>query len=429
MVALALGLLGLIGLVGVLVVVLRGRGDGGPAPLPLAGETVTVQGPELENELGNIQDAFKPFREQTGIRVVVAGNANFEEDIGEQVRDGDPPDIALFPQPGLIDDLASEIVPLSDDLADTVRRNYDEDSRLEHVTVGDQVLAVPATADLKSLVWYSPRAFAEAGYEVPTTLAELEQLARRMADDGHVPFCLGLESGVATGWPLTDWIEDYVLRQLGPEVYDAWWRHEIPFDDPDVVGVAEHVVDFLSQPGFVYDDIRDAGTRPTSEAGLPLLNDGCMMYRMAHFQARYWPVNTDIGEDGDVDAFSLPGATEDQRPALTGGTYAAAFSDRRAVRATMEYIASERYARERARTQPGFLSPNVQVDPGIYLSTVDRDAAEVLRAADVVRYDASDLMPGVIGADLYWDAAVDITQDETTVRDAFAEIEASWPEP
>jgi alpha-glucoside transport system substrate-binding protein len=423
------GGVGRVGLFGLLVVVLHGCGDEDPAPLPLAGETITITGPELENELGNISGAFDPFEEETGAQVVVLGDPVFEESIGEKIRGGNPPDIALFPQPGLIEDLADEIVPLRPALEETVRRNYDEGARLEHVTVGDHLLGIPASADLKSLVWYSPRAFAEDGYEIPTTLAQFEQLAQRMADDGRVPFCLGLESAVATGWPLTDWIEDYVLRQLGPDVYDDWWRHDIPFDDPAVVGVAEHVVDFLSQPGFVYEDIDDAATRPTSEAGLPVLSGDCMMYRMAHFQGRYWPVNTDIGEDGDVDAFYLPGLTPDQQPALTGGTYAAAFSDRRAVRATMEYIASERYALERARTQPGFVSPNQQVDPDIYPTVIDSYAADVLGSADVVRYDASDLMPGSIGADLYWDAAVDITQGDVTVADAFAQIDDEWPSP
>lgn len=418
--------------VGLAVGVLPGCGDDDEdedSSKPLAGETVTLVGTELENELGNIQNAFVPFTEATGISVLVTGNENFESEIGEQVAAGNPPDIALFPQPGLLEDLSAAIKPLPEELADQVREDYDAPSRLELVTDGDNVLGIPVSADLKSLVWYNPERFAAGGYQVPTTLAEFERLAQQMADDGHTPFCLGLESGIATGWPLTDWFEDYLLRLQPVQVYDAWYRHDIRFDDPRVVEVAERVVDLLSRPGFVHEGLPGAATRPNSEAGLPVLDGDCMMYRMAHFQGRYWPVNTEVGVDGDVDAFYLPGATENDRPALTGGTYASAFSDRRAVRATMEYIAGERFARERVVNQPGFVSPNQQVDRDLYSSEVDRFASQVLDDADILRYDASDLMPGEVGADRLWDASVAITKGETTVAAAFAEIEDTWPPP
>jgi alpha-glucoside transport system substrate-binding protein len=418
--------------VGLAVGVLPGCGDDDEdedSSKPLAGETVTLVGTELENELDNIQNAFVPFKEATGISVLVRGNENFESEIGDQVDAGNPPDIALFPQPGLLEDLSAAIKPLPEDLAEQVREDFGAASRLDLVTDGDDVLGVPVSADLKSLVWYSPGEFAAGGYEVPTTLGEFEQLAQRMADEGHTPFCLGLESGVATGWPLTDWFEDYLLRLQPVQVYDQWYRHDIRFDDPRVVEVAERVVELLSRPDFVDEGLAGAASRSNSEAGLPVLDGGCMMYRMAHFQGRYWPVNTDVGVDGDVNAFYLPGVTENDRPALTGGTYASAFSDRRAVRATMEYIASERFARERVINQPGFVSPNKQVDRDLYGSEVDRFASQTLEDADVVRYDASDLMPGEVGADRLWDASVAITKGETTVADAFRAIEETWPAP
>jgi len=404
-------------------------GDGGPPPQQ---ERVYVVGPELENELGNIQDAFAQFEADTGIEVVVTGSSDFEERIVAQVAAGHPPDVALFPQPGLLLEFADEVVPVPDELAERMRRDFDAE-RLRRVTLDDHLLGVPASADMKSLVWYSPEAFAVGGYEAPRTLDRFEDMAENMAALGRTPFCLGLESGVATGWPLTDWIEDYLLRIEGPEVYDEWWEHEIPFDDPRVVAVAERVVDLLDRPGYVFGGFPQSAERSSSEAGRPVLDGDCMMYRMAHFQGRDWPPGTEVGPDGDVNAFPLPGVTgDDDEPvaALTGGIYAAGFSDRRAVQATLEFIASEDFGEERATNGVGgFLSPHRGVDTDLYESGSDRFAAEQLAAADIVRFDATDLMPGPVGSNAVWDTMVDIAQGDVTVADAFAEIERNWPAP
>ena len=94
------------------------------------------------------------------------------------------------------------------------------------------ILGVPNKGDVKSLVWYSPTVFEENGYEIPETFDELIALQDQMRADGITPWCIGIESGDATGWPLTDWFEDLVLRFQGPDVYDQWVAHEILFNDP-----------------------------------------------------------------------------------------------------------------------------------------------------------------------------------------------------
>ncbi len=101
------------------------------------------------------------------------------------------------------------------------------------------------------MVWYSPAAFEEGGYEVPETLEELTALSDQIVADGGTPWCAGIESGVATGWPITDWFEDFMLRINGPEVYDQWVSHEIPFNDPQVKAVADAVGGILKNPDYM----------------------------------------------------------------------------------------------------------------------------------------------------------------------------------
>ena len=391
----------------------------------LKGTTVTIFGPEVEGEAQGFLDSFKAFEADTGIDVQYQGDRSFEEQIGVRVDGGDAPDIAMFPQPGKIADFADDLVPLSSDVSATVEDNFDA-GWTDRVTIDGDTLAVPTKADLKSLVWYDPAAFTAAGYEVPTTFDAFIALTDKIMADGKVPFCIGLGSDAATGWPFTDWTEDMMLRLKGPDVYDKWVNHEIPFNDPDVVEVGEYVHDLWAQPGFVYGGLQNVAATPFADAGLPLLDGDCMMHRQGNFYAANWPEGTKIGEDGDVNAFYLPGSEENPNITLSGGIYAAAFGDRPEVEATMAFIASTEFADARAPVG-GFLSPNKNTDTALYPTPIEQTFAEILAAADPVRFDASDLMPGAVGSGSFWTAAVDITTGTKTVQQAFDAVEASWP--
>jgi alpha-glucoside transport system substrate-binding protein len=407
--------------------------DGTGSRRPFVGETVTIFGPQIEDEQEGFKRAFATLEEETGLTIQLVGHRDFEERIDSLVAGGNPPDIAMFPQPGKVRDFAEEIVPLPDDPDDPddvgslVQENFAPDWT-DPVTVDTQLLAVPTEANFKSLVWYSPRVFRQFGYVVPTTFDGFLQLAEQMARNGHRPFCLGLQSEFATGWPLTDWIEELLLRIEGPEVYDDWYRHDIPFDDPRVVAAAERAYDLLAGPDVVYGSLETSAARSWTEAGWPVLEGDCLMYRMANYYRAYWPEDVDFGPQGDIDAFYLPDTQEGRGIALSGGIYAAAFSDDPAVMRTIRYLASETFADLRAsHTTDGFLSPHEAIPPDQYQNPLDRQAGRMLREAQTVRFDASDLMPGRVGAGTFWHASVDISTGEKTVAEAFAEIEANWP--
>ena len=393
----------------------------------LAGTTVTIFGPEVEQELQGFSDSFTDFEEETGITVEIQGDRGFEQQIGVRVDGGDPPDIAMFPQPGKIRDFADDLKPLPDNVLSLVEENFTP-AFTDFVDIDGTIRAVPAKADLKSLVWYSPAAFEEAGYEIPETQEELRDLADTMIADGNTPFCLGLGSDEATGWPLTDWIEDTMLRMKGPDVYDQWYQHEIPFNDPDVVEVGQYVDDFLSTPGMVFGDLENSPSTTFQDAGLPLLDGDCMMHRQGNFYVANWPEGTTFGEDGDVNTFYFPTFedSEFQNVILGGGIYAAPFADRPEVMKTLEFIASTDFANARA-SQPvgGFLSPNINVDRSAYQRPIEGGAfSDTLADAETLRFDASDLMPG--GGQDFWSAVVNIATG-TDVETAFTEVEDSWP--
>ncbi len=391
----------------------------------LKGKTVTVGGTEVETELQGNQDAFKGFTADTGIKVKISGDRSFDSQIGTMIDGGNAPDIALFPQPGKVNDFKDDIVTLPSNVDDLVKANFDP-GFTDLVRFNGDLKAVPLKADLKSLVWYSPKAFKDGGYEVPTTFEGFLSLADKMHADGKTPFCIGIGSDDATGWPFTDWVEDFMLRMKGPDVYDQWRTHEIPFNDPQVLEVGNAVYKLWSKPGYVFGGVKNVASTPFADAGLPLLKGDCMMHRQGNFYSANFPKGTKFGPDGDINAFYLPGSKGNPHITLTGGNYAAALSDRPEVLAVMKFMASDDYANARAPA-PGFLSPNKNVDTSNYPDKLTQTFGAILAKGKPVRFDASDLMPGAVGADSFWSAAVDITTGAKTVDQAFADVEGTWP--
>jgi alpha-glucoside transport system substrate-binding protein len=408
-------------------------GDGGETAEETTGGgdasgVVTIFGPEVESEADSLATAFDPFTEETGIAIEYSGDRGFSELIGAQIEGGSPPDIGIFPQPGRVQDFGSsgDLVPVPEDTLATIEENFDP-FWAELVTVDGTVYGVPNKGDLKSLVWYSPGAFEEGGYAIPESIGELTELEDQIIADGGTPWCIGIGSDAATGWPFTDWMEDWMLRMKGPEVYDQWVNHEIPFNDPQVVEVGQAVYDIWSKEGNTFPEANLAPSVLFAEAGLPLLDGDCYMHRQANFYAANWPEGTEVGPDGEVDAFYLPTIDDSFGTVVLGaGTHAVAFSDRPEVLQALAWFATAEYANERA-PDGGFLSPNKNQDTALYATDIDRTFAEILVSADPFRFDASDLMPGAVGSDTFWTAAVDITTGAKTVQEAFDDVEASWP--
>jgi alpha-glucoside transport system substrate-binding protein len=281
---------------------------------------------------------------------------------------------------------------------------------------------------LKSMVWYPAPEFEEAGYEVPETWDDLIALSDQIVEDGSTPWCVGFESGDATGWPATDWLEDWVLRLHGPDVYDEWRLHEISFDDERIVESGDALYDLWTQDGFVHGGLEAAASLSFRDAGVGVLDGDCMMYRMSNFYGAIFGENeADIGPDGDVSAFYLPGSDEHPNITLTAGMYAVAFNDDPATMATMEYLASTEFADARAANEiGGFLSPNANVDASLYTTPLDQEFGQILADADPARFDASDLMPGEVGAGTFWEAMIEITVGNQTPQEAFEDVENSW---
>ena len=414
-----------------------GGGDEGSEDI--SGGSITVTGPERdESEAGSLQQVLGAWGEENGVEVTYTGDADWEANINTQVQGGNPPDISIFPQPGKLADFAraGNVVALTDDVTASVNENWAE-SWASYGNVDGTQYGVPVKSDLKSLVWYQPARFEADGYEIPTTFDEFTALIEEMAAaDGPKPLCVGVESGQATGWTFTDWTEDMVLRQHGPDVYDQWVSHEIPFNDPQIVESMQTVLDIWSDENVFASGGNIAATA-FQDNGQPLVDGECYMHRQASFYSAFIPEGTPFadGSEEAVDVFYFPDI-DGSKPVLGAGTLAAAFNDEPATMALLAYMSTPDYAEARQKAQAelkgggaalsGFLSAVKGQDPSVY-QPLEQSFLEILESSDIVRFDASDLMPADVGSGTFWSEGVNAITGAATAQEAADAIEASWP--
>jgi alpha-glucoside transport system substrate-binding protein len=382
-------------------------------------------------------DSYKPFEDCTGASVKYEGSRDFEAQLQVRLQAGNPPDVAYVPQPGLIETIANDFPDKIVEVSDGAQSNVDEfynPQWKEYGTVDGTYYGAPLGANAKSFVWYSPSMMEEAGYEIPVTLEEMNALTEQIVSDNPdtKPWCAGIESGTATGWTATDWLEDYMLRTAGVDAYDQWVEHEIPFNDPQVVNALNQVGDILRNPDYVnggLGGVESIATTAFGDAGLPILDGNCWLHRQASFYQANWPDGTKVAEDGDVFAFYLPGETEEDKPLLGGGEFTVAFADRPEVAAFQAYLTSPEWSDVKAQLSgPGWVSANNGMNPDNYESPIDQLAFELLTDEQTeFRFDGSDLMPAAVGAGTLWTAMTDWIALGTDSKKVLTTVENSWP--
>ena len=400
----------------------------------LSGQSVTISGPWLSPEADRFDNLLAYFEAATGADATYTGSDSFEQQIVIDAEAGSAPNIAVFPQPGLAAVMAGNglLTPLGDDMAGWVTDNFAAGS--SWVDLGtyadadgnDQFYGFFFNVNVKSLVWYVPENFEDAGYDVPTTMEELIALSDQIVADGETPWCIGLGSGAATGWPATDWVEDLLLRTQPPEVYDGWVTNEIPFTDERIVGAIETFGQFARNDDYVMGgagavattDFRDS---PTGMFSSP---PGCYMHRQASFIPAFFPEGTVVGEDADFFYFPSYSEADLGNPVLGGGTLMAVTDPSDATMAFMEFLQTP-FAHEIMMAQGGFLTPHAGVNLDAYETDTLRGQGEILLGATTFRFDGSDLMPGAIGAGTFWTGMVDYAGG-ADAADVAAAIQESW---
>ncbi len=400
----------------------------------LKGKVVTMAGPFTDNDAVKFDESVKSFEEATGIDIQYEGSKEFEATIAIRVEGGDAPDIADFPQPGLLNTVVQtgKVIDLTNVInQDWLKKNYNQswlDMSMMTDPNGKQIMAgIWARVNGKSLVWYPKAEFDKAGYKVPTTWDELMALTQQIADDGDAAWCIGIESGAATGWPMTDWVEEVMLRTTSLENYDKWVKGELKFDSPEVRKALEYIEAIWFNDAYVYGGRAAIATTAFGDAPKPMFENPpkCWLHKQGNFITTFFPEGKVAGVDYDF--FYLPPIDPAYgKPVLAAGDIYAMFRDAPEVRAVMQYFSTGASIEQWVK-MGGAIAPYKDASLDWYSNSVDRGVAEIIQNATSLRFDGSDLMPSAVGAGSFWKAMTSYVTGAVDLDTTLKEIDASWP--
>jgi alpha-glucoside transport system substrate-binding protein len=371
--------------------------------------------------------------EAAGIEVNVERVDNINQLILTRIQANDPPDIAVIPQPGVIEQIVDrgKAIELTEDILPSDLISDMTPGTLEAGQFDGKQYAVMVNMNVKSLVFYNKQAWDKVGYKAPETLDDLTALGEQIKSDGGTPWCFGIESGTATGWPATDWFEDLVMRYGGVDVYNQWVTHEVTFDSE----VVRQAADYL-ETTVLQDDSVPGGRGSIASTAFGDADDtmweaepGCWMLKQGNFivSADFIPEDVVNNTDERIGVFGFPPAEAGgENPVLGGGDLATLLEDNEDSRAIMEILAGVELGTTAAPSS-SFISPHTEFDASLYPSELTRQIADVAYQSDAVLFDGSDLMPGEVGAGTFWKEMTAWISDQQDLDTTLTNIDDSWP--
>lgn len=406
------------------------------APAAQAADAVTIYGGFSGDQAKGFQAELDAWGKTSGIKATYTILNSYDTDIRVKVKAGQAPDIGMWPQPGGLLEYSSVLEPLDSVLGaaglkavqNTLVPGWDK-----LAVKGGKIYGLPVSANVKSLVWYNPANFKAAGLTVPKTDAELTALVKTIkAKKLGFPWCAGIESGGATGWAATDWLEEYVLRYGGATVYNDWWKGKVKFNSPVVTKAGNKVAEQLLTAGNVNGGGKAiAATNFGNTAALFATDKNkCFMMRQGSFITGFFPdkikAEFAAGDFTHVGVFKLPAPAGSNDAVLGGGDLAAAFNTNDATKKVMAFILSDKLGQNGyMASYPSYLSAHKTFPSSFYTNSILKTIGTTLSSAKLFGFDGSDLSPAIVNA-TEWKELTNWIAGKKSMKAAFAAIDASW---
>jgi alpha-glucoside transport system substrate-binding protein len=367
-----------------------------------------------------------------GVDVTYSGVNDFDTQVVVRVQAGDPPDIGAFPQPGGAARQAADgqLVPLWPEAEAVLDENFASFWK-DLGTFEGTPYGMFHRVNAKGFIWYNKPAFEAAGYTAPTTWEELQALEQQIIDAGGVPWCEGIESGAATGWKGTDWIENIMLRTQSTDVYDQWIAGDVTFSSPEVTNAFNVLGEIWLDPTMVYGGQQTIVLTAVPDAATFLFTDppNCWLHMQGSFVTNFFPEEVQADLDNQVGVFVMPAIDPAVTPALeVGGDVFVVFQgqDRPEVKAFMEFLGTVEATTPWAQLG-GALFPHNGQDLSVYPTEIERTVAETIINAEAARFDASDAMSAEANA-AFWKGVTDWVSGNRDLEGALQDIDAARPQ-
>ncbi|RLV50781.1 carbohydrate ABC transporter substrate-binding protein [Nocardioides mangrovicus] len=355
---------------------------------------------------------------------------NINQLIITKIQAGDTPDIALVPQPGVVSQMKSlgAVKPLDGVVSKDELSSYlpgaADFSKFDGKTYG-----LIVSMNIKGLVFYNKPWFTQKGYTAPTDMAGLVTLADKIKSDGTAPWCFGIESDTATGWPATDWIENILAKQSGADVYKDWVTHKVKFDSDDVKKAFDTFDQLLLTDGNTYGGSKAIVSTNFANTGNPMFQSPpkCGLWEQGSFAPSFLPKSVLANQDQNIGVFGLPPESAGgDNPVELGGDSMTMLNDTANVKKVVKLLAATEIGEDAAGSS-SFISPHKDFDASKYPNELTRDMVKVATGATTTVFDASDQMPAAVGSGSFWKQVTAWIAGQTTEDKMLKAIDDSWP--
>jgi len=396
-----------------------GSPSGSAAGLENIGGEVSVLATWTDVEEENFRAMIQPWLDATGVKLNYTGNRDLGTQITTGIASGNLPDVAGLPGPGQMQVWYDQgaLKPL--DFIDYA--TYESSTPAGFAALGkaadDKLVGIFTKGAVKGLIWYNTKNWTG---EAPATWDDLNTQARAAATGDTKEWCLGVESGGDSGWPGTDWIEDIVLRQAGPDVYDKWVAGEQKWTSPEIKSAFETFADAIKNSYGGSDYIV---TTNFGKAANPMFADppGCLLHHQASFITSFFEDEANAKPE-DYNFFPFPDINPSFAGGVTGGgDLFGMFNDTPQARSLMQYLLTPE-AQQIWVEKGGFISANKNVPLEAYPDETSKKSAEILANAKTFRFDASDLMPSEMNK-AFFKSIVDLAQNPDNVDAILAQLD------
>jgi len=388
----------------------------------LNGKTVTVIGTWGGDEQTAFLKMVAPWEQQTGAKVKYTGTRDINTVLTTGVASGVLPDLAGLPGPGQMAEYAQagKLLPLDDVLDMPTYQSQTAPALANLGKVDGKVYGVFVKATIKGLIWFNPKTH-DYSQNPPKTWTDLTSQATANQGSAKSVWCLGIESGAASGWPATDWIEDLVLRTAGPDVYTSWYSGKTKWSDPAIKNAFQmYMSDVVAK---TYGGSKTAVATNFGNAGDPLFSSppGCEFLHQASFITGFSQFKSHQAGT-DYNFFPFPDIDSKYAGAVEGaGDLFGMFHDTAAAKSLMKYLVTADAQNIWVKIG-GALSANKSANS--YPDDVSKRSAEILANAKSFVFDASDSMPTAMN-DAFWKGMVALTNGSKSVDQTLADLDAA----
>jgi alpha-glucoside transport system substrate-binding protein len=395
-------------------------------------KTINVFGAFGGAEATKFQAVIDVFEAKNpGVKVNYSTSADFNTVLNVRVQSGDYPDIAGIPQPGVMKDLASQgaLAPVASATSALIRKNYAPAWADLGKAADKKIYGVFHRVNVKGLVFYNKAAFEGAGYKIPKTWVELQALTKSMESSKAAPWCVGMESGGATGWVATDWLENIMLRTQTTKIYDQWISGAVRFNSEPVKNAFKVLDSIWGNPKAVYGGKGSIAATSflDSAKGLFTSPQQCWLHMQGSFATDFLQDTIKKNLDANVGVFVLPMINTKLPTTLeVGGDQWVMFKgkNRPEVQKFMSFLASGASADPWSKLGGG-LFPQKDQNLDAYSSKLERSFAEIILSAKSARFDASDAMPSAVNQ-AFWKGTTDWVTGGSPLESVLNDIDAAY---